>query len=453
MSPDTPRLRRSSISRRLVGGLALLSLLVSVATTFVQLEFDYQRRVDLLKADTDARAAALSPSLARTVWNVDPASIRLLLDGLVRTPGIARAQLRTLDGEEFAAGRTPAHPIDQRRFELHYPDASTRPVGTLAVTLDDRDIRFRVAGRLRAIALTTVAVVVAGCLFIFLLYRRLVMRHLERIARYARQLDLEHLDRPLVLDRHGRGRSDELDLVVAGFDRMRARMSQELAVRERHESELERHRNQLEELVRERTQQLDDARARAEALANTDHLTGLGNRRHFYATAQTALAEAFSRIGDQGSVGALMIDIDRFKQVNDRYGHASGDRVIAEVAKRLRNAMPAGALVGRLGGEEFAALLSPVDLPTLQQLAERVRADVEAAPIPIGVLGPLSCTVSIGLAMGDGALSGIDDLLGYADDALYRAKESGRNRVVAWMPGDRPSNRPSQVRRREDAPD
>jgi len=127
--------------------------------------------------------------------------------------------------------------------------------------------------------------------------------------------------------------------------------------------------------------------------------------------------------------------------------------VIAEVAKRLRTTLPADALVGRLGGEEFAALLASVTEPALHAIAEQLRTEIAGLPIAIGVLGPLACTVSIGIAMGDDTPAGIDDLLAHADDALYRAKRSGRNRVVAWVAGSDPSPRPSQIRRRDDTAD
>lgn len=177
---------------------------------------------------------------------------------------------------------------------------------------------------MRAIALTSIAGVAAGCVIVFLLYQRLLVRHLERIASYARKLDLSRLDQALVLDRPASDRTDELDLVVAAFDRMRARMSEELAVRERQESKLEGHRLHLSRLVDERTaalsernaelhtrtRELEAEHARAERLARTDHLTGLGNRRHFYEAAH-ALVQQAAAAG--ATVGLLMIDIDHFK--------------------------------------------------------------------------------------------------------------------------------------------
>jgi diguanylate cyclase (GGDEF)-like protein len=448
-----PPARRTSIRQRLVGGLALLSLLVSLLVISAQVTIDYQRRVELLQQDVTARVAAVDDSLANSIRSADPRSTRLLLEGLAAIPGVAQLELRSLDDNRLLLGRAPEQALATLRFPLQHPDAPQTSIGSLQVVLHDADIRSRTAGRLRAVAVATALVVGTGCLFIFLLYRRLLVRHLEHIARHARKLGPDTLDTPLVLDRARPSGPDELDLVVDAFERMRLRMAQELAIHADNEAELELHRSRLEDLVLERTKELERARAQAERLSNTDHLSGLSNRRHFYSASQAALAAAYSARGGQSGIGVMMVDIDHFKQINDQFGHASGDRVIAEVARRLRAGMPADALVGRLGGEEFAVLVPDTDLARLQALAETVRAGLAAARISVGVLGPLSCTVSIGIAMGGNGIAGIDDLLAHADDALYRAKYAGRNRVEVWRPGMDVPSHASTVRRRPDAKD
>lgn len=442
------RTRTTSIGRRLVGGLALFSLLVSVLATGLQVAYDYHHRVGLLKQDIDAQVDAIGGSLAGAARNVDDNNAQLLLEGLQRTPGVALVRLDTLDNQQRTMGTAPAQVLDVRRYPLRLESGDRRSVGALVVTLADDSIRSQVESRARAIALVTLAVVGSGCLVVFLLFRHLLLRHLERIAEYACTLDLEHLDRPLLLDRPPHAGRDELDFVVSGFDRMRERMAGELALRQRHEAELEGQRRRLSNLVEERTQALSQrnldlelARADAEHLANTDHLTGLGNRRHFYALAESMLV--------RGKLGAVMVDVDHFKQVNDRHGHASGDRVLAEVATRLRDAIPANALVGRLGGEEFAALLPGMDPSSLMAVAERLRQRVAGTTVAIGDAPPLACTVSVGIAMSAPGL-GIDQLLARADDALYRAKQSGRNRVVAWDPSGPHFAHGSSVRRRDE---
>ncbi|GIF12993.1 hypothetical protein Ate01nite_30250 [Actinoplanes teichomyceticus] len=172
----------------------------------------------------------------------------------------------------------------------------------------------------------------------------------------------------------------------------------------------------------------DNARlfTRVQELATTDELTGQHNRRHFYAVAG-ALVHAAARNGRP--LAAAMLDIDKFKSVNDTYGHGVGDEVIRTVARRIRAVLRHSDVLGRYGGEEFAIVLPDHDGEAME-LAERVRAAVSGEPVPTQA-GPLPVTISIGLTrLGRGDAT-LDDLLARADHALYRAKEAGRNRVMA----------------------
>jgi diguanylate cyclase (GGDEF)-like protein len=137
------------------------------------------------------------------------------------------------------------------------------------------------------------------------------------------------------------------------------------------------------------------------------------------------------RLAAEGqSVAVLMLDIDHFKQVNDRHGHAAGDGVLSAFADLASSALRPEDLVGRLGGEEFAAVLPRTSLGDACQVAERLRARVaeEKFETPRGRL--LEVTVSVGLVyLPDATGVSIETLLARADEALYRAKALGRNRV------------------------
>jgi len=172
-------------------------------------------------------------------------------------------------------------------------------------------------------------------------------------------------------------------------------------------------------------------------LATTDALTGLASRRHLLAELEKELRRA-ERSGRPLSV--LMIDLDHFKGINDRYGHAVGDEVLAAVAARCVARLRAIDLCGRIGGEEFVVLLPEADAEGALTTAERLRADLAETPIDTAG-GPLGVTISIGVAThrprspsanenaDDEATRRVQDLLQRADDALYRAKGGGRNRV------------------------
>jgi diguanylate cyclase (GGDEF)-like protein len=160
-----------------------------------------------------------------------------------------------------------------------------------------------------------------------------------------------------------------------------------------------------------------------QALAVKDEMTGIANRRRFFEVAARDLAAA-ARHDRQLTV--LMVDIDHFKRVNDTYGHATGDDVIRTVATRLAEQIRQTDVIGRYGGEEFALLLQ--DAGPGNVLPERLRNIICDQPIPTRS-GDLTVTVSIGLAFRTAADTDIESLLSRADKELYRAKESGRNRV------------------------
>lgn len=200
-------------------------------------------------------------------------------------------------------------------------------------------------------------------------------------------------------------------------------------------------RNEL--LARTRTQvrrkrYQDKLRANYEAslsMALTDSLTGLFNRRYLSAHLPRLLDRSG---GNNKPVSALLFDIDHFKVVNDTWGHGVGDEVLKEVAQRASRNLRNFDLVARLGGEEFVVIMPDTDGSQAMAVAERLRRRIAEEPFAVTApVGKIDVTISIGVAVADGSLdadgkpeSG-DALLRRADTALYQAKRSGRNRVVA----------------------
>jgi eukaryotic-like serine/threonine-protein kinase len=161
-------------------------------------------------------------------------------------------------------------------------------------------------------------------------------------------------------------------------------------------------------------------------LAITDGLTGIFNRRHFFALAETE----FSRTRRyQHPLSALMIDIDHFKAINDSYGHATGDEVLRQVAQRCQESLRAADILGRYGGEEFAVLLPESDANAAHQAGERLGERIASQSFAVDG-GNFHVTVSIGVATADANTRNVAALLDAADQALYAAKHGGRNRVV-----------------------
>ncbi len=182
-----------------------------------------------------------------------------------------------------------------------------------------------------------------------------------------------------------------------------------------------------------RKRQGDRRRARIEdnlRLALVDPLTGLYNRRH----AAQQLPMIGARAEERGrDVAVMVVDLDRFKAVNDQHGHAAGDAVLIEVARRLRVNLREGDLLARIGGEEFLVVLPDSSIPDAQRVAERLCEAIDERPIRLATGQTMKVTVSIGVAvsaLADGGKLSVDQLVEQADLALLDSKGAGRNQVT-----------------------
>ncbi|WP_433209963.1 GGDEF domain-containing protein [Dactylosporangium sp. CS-047395] len=184
--------------------------------------------------------------------------------------------------------------------------------------------------------------------------------------------------------------------------------------------------------------------ARQHRIATTDALTGLENRRAF--------EERLRDLVPGRPAAVVLLDLDRFKRINDAFGHPAGDRVLRTVADTLRTTAGPGVTVARYGGEEFALLIPDADGTRAADLADRVRAAIGAAALDLGDGVLRSVTISAGTALLPTDTAHPDELIPLADRALYAAKRTGRDRVVAsatatrdWISVDGASRPPSDT--------
>jgi diguanylate cyclase (GGDEF)-like protein len=181
-------------------------------------------------------------------------------------------------------------------------------------------------------------------------------------------------------------------------------------------------------LARERARREAEGFARA---AVTDPVSGLFNRRLFNERLEEELDRARRH---NTNVALLMIDIDNFKGINDRFGHPAGDLVIRGVGDILKRSVRRFDLCTRFGGEEFAIVMPGSGAESSASVAERIRQRIEAFRPPDSELADLRVTASIGMTVSQGASA--RELIARADQALYEAKKSGKNRLVEWKPPD-----------------
>lgn len=192
-------------------------------------------------------------------------------------------------------------------------------------------------------------------------------------------------------------------------------------------------------------QELSRALEKAEYLANRDSLTGLYNRRAF-----EAVADALKRAPDSEPISMVLIDLDHFKAINDRYGHATGDRVLQNAARLIVDSVRPDDILGRgdgavarWGGEEFLLLLPGCGLLLAVQIAERLRRKLTELSDPAW---PADLVVSGSFGVASWAPdAALHQCIGEADQAMYRAKQSGRNRVEVCQSADRAVSPPSRI--------
>lgn len=171
------------------------------------------------------------------------------------------------------------------------------------------------------------------------------------------------------------------------------------------------------------THELNESKEAAERLARIDVLTGLNNRRAF-----TELADSTIQLCQRNEqpYAAIVLDIDHFKQINDSHGHAVGDQALQHIAQVLQNSVRKTDICARTGGEEFAVLLPDADRDAAIKVAEKVRLAIMETPLQTDD-GPLFTTASLGVAC---ISTDLESLLRLADEAMYQAKQDGRNQVV-----------------------
>jgi len=173
----------------------------------------------------------------------------------------------------------------------------------------------------------------------------------------------------------------------------------------------------------------DNRRAQIERLTITDNLTGVWTRSQFFERAELAFRQA---VRYQRPLSAVLVDIDRFKMLNEMHGYPVGDQVLGTVARNIRSRLRDSDLLGRYGGDEFIMLLPETDLEHARMAAERMRSQIAAAPTETPK-GTFFVTISAGVASLESAtIDQLDRLLDFADQAVHAAKLAGRNQVAVY---------------------
>ncbi|TLX58773.1 GGDEF domain-containing protein [Stutzerimonas nosocomialis] len=429
---------KQSLGRRLVVATLGFCLLFTLVAVGVRSWFAWQNERHAMESELALIDQVFSRTLAKAIWEMDSEALSEQLDSVSRAAPVGRVELqlpragRTNEILMRSRGQSPATqraPTFSRTLVYEpYPGAQ-EVVGQLILEGSESVLWERLYGQLIDIVVTQLiqSLLLAG-LIMWMFYQTVTL-HVRVIARHLAQLSPANLGKHLRLERSAR-RQDELSLLEAGVNRLQTKLSTYLERQRQDEQDLAAHRDRLAELVQARTAELSAANARLEELSRSDPLTGLANRRQFDELKDVEFRRA-QRLNQPLTV--LMCDVDHFKRYNDSHGHAAGDRCLQVVAETLSSTFGrAGELVARLGGEEFVVLLPGSDQDCARRAAERVQQRLAERALPHGD-SPVAphVTLSIGLAGFDAeTMDRFDLLLHRADEALYRAKAQGRNRVA-----------------------
>lgn len=422
-----------SLRLRTGGVVLLLSLLLVMATDALHLRHQAAQRSLAFEAELQGLPNTYGLPLARSMVSgaASQASTQQLIDKLQARPGVLAVELKTPDGafsiqrgDRAAQGQADVREI---LFELGPPAAGGATLQVLAreAAMQEAFWRETLPGSLARDAF----LVVLLSLGLMLVLDRMMLRPLRRLADSVDALDPDHPPAAPALSPLPQ-QPAELMRIARSLARVQQSLWQQLQEERSRVQALEGEAQQQRALLADASLALEQKSRELGSLSRHDSLTGLANRREF----DEALRREFKRAQRQrGQLALAVLDLDHFKNYNERYGQAAGDLALKRFAQLLSERFKRDTdLVARLGGEEFVALLPGFGLDTTQELLEQVREDLRALQLPHegGVSGPV-LTVSVGLAAYSAAHPYLSPLalMQAADEALYIAKHAGRDRL------------------------
>ncbi|NNM81243.1 MAG: diguanylate cyclase [Burkholderiales bacterium] len=409
-------IRKRIMFLALLPGFMILVLLILyfTATRFDALD-------DSLENRGKSIARQLAPASEYGVYSGNMAILQKMVESTLMEPDVSAVEIVDRAGNRLARAERSSEPAQKEiQFEANilksqtrlddYPDSRQEPGKTDVIgKVRIRMSRMSLIGRKRALLFDAFVIGffgLFGATVLAIRISRSVTDPILRLADTVERLGKGELDTLVAVDSGG-----ELEVLEEGVRAMTARLR--IMV-----EKMENYSHELEEEVKRRTAEL-------ERLSVTDELTGLYNRRHLNRMMQEELARSL-RYGTDLSL--CLVDVDHFKKVNDCFGHQTGDQVLVAIATLLESAMRDTDNVGRFGGEEFAIVMPNTGLDEAVQGADKIRLLVQRMVMP----GGCGITVSIGVVgCVESGVKSVSELVSRADRALYEAKDSGRNRVIA----------------------
>jgi len=445
MNTKLQRFFKSKSATGVAQGLAIrqarltvcIAMFIGFLLVLIQMVLDYQNEKSSIDRQLQQVLESSSPAAAESLWTLSTDLASGVAEGLLSHPLIVEAKIETITGTLLSHQSRPLEPeaslvnfsflFGEARMEVIPLLYKGKPVGRLKLKIDPLFARQELLKRF-------LIILVAGLIKAFILASALgavfyitLTRPFQQYADWVEQIDPNDPEdwkqAPPKRKQH-----DELTAFAESIFQRFVQARTYFLELQHTRSELKALNQQLEARVKTRTKELETALVRAEHLATTDMLTGIPNRRSFMKQAEQRHAE-WLRHGRPYAL--LMMDLDKFKQINDTYGHPAGDQVLKCVAVSLQQNTRIEDILGRIGGEEFCILLVGVSEEQAISLAERMRT--ELAKLQIVFEGKhIPITASFGLVPPELLQENFDEVLKNSDQMLYQAKNEGRNRVCLY---------------------
>ncbi len=415
-----------ALSWQLLKAVLSIYFAITLLVTLAQMGIEYVHTRKTIETELSSVERTFSPALTTALWELNHEQLEALHQGIIDLPIIssmrvvdARGRPLIDDVVQSALGGQITHTFKlAHQFsgeEIFLADVSFAATGDVVFE------RLRVGFQMIAFS-ALIKSTVLTMLFLWAFRRRLGVP-LQKLTDAVSAIDLDSLGDKHHLDLQ-QVQANELTELETAFNRMLQRLDEE---RIAHYSELEAINRRLEKQVVDRTYDLQLANQQLEQLVRTDPLTGIANRRHFVERIQIEIQRARR---ENIPLSLLMMDLDHFKRINDTWGHAAGDEVLRNFAGAVGELLRATDMLARLGGEEFALLLPNTAQDGAIEVATRILGVVHQQSIDCDG-EQIQYNVSIGTALLAEHETRYECLLQRADEALYRAKENGRDQVAS----------------------
>lgn len=419
-------LRPNNLSQKMLRVIFSIYLGVTCLITSIQFLTEYLKTQDSIVKELIQLEKTISGPISTSLWQYNQNQMNSLISGLIKMPIIEGVDVLDGDNKIIISKRsyTPTSPplsVFDTKTDLYWTLNEEKIfLGSLMLYSSSEIVLDRVLFGFSLIAISAIIKIsILFGLFIWA-FNRYLETPLKELMSQVDEVQLDQsISKRISLSNI---ENNELSQLQEHINKMLSAMKSD---RQRlMEDELSK-RNWLENAVKNRTEELEISNEKLKELASRDSLTGALNRGSFFETAQHLLTLSQRQ---KSTTSFVLLDLDRFKMINDTYGHFIGDQVLIHFTKTIQSLLRKSDLIGRVGGEEFAILLSNTVNDDAVRLADKIRMAIGNSTLEIDGK-TVRYTVSLGVESSDPEDLLIDDLFKRADLKLYSAKDKGRNRV------------------------